>query len=74
MSEKKKEPEKREGGGLGGDGVVPPSPCFFLSVCLLVSRLFFFSPVPTYRESETATRNILEKIEEEHHHSFLLRD
>ena len=70
MGEKKKEPEKREGGGLGRDGVVPPSPCFFffLSVCLPVSRLFFFSLFPTYRESETATRNILEKIEEEHHH------
>ena len=60
MSEKKNEREKKEG-GLGRDGVVPPSPCFFLSVCLLVSRLFFFSPVPTYRESETATRNILER-------------
>jgi len=68
MSEKKNEREKKEG-GLGRDGVLPLSPCFFcLFICLFVSRLFFFSLVPIYRESETATTNIFEKNEEEHHH------
>ena len=68
MSGKNNERKKKEG-GLGRDGVLPLSPCFFcLFICLFLSRLFFFSLVPTYRESETASRNISEKIEEEHHH------
>ena len=68
MSEKKNEREKKEG-GLWRDGVLPlPVFSVYLFVCLFVSRLFFFSLFPNYRESETATTNILEKINEEHHH------
>ena len=46
MSEKKKEPEKREGGGLGRDGVVPPSPCLFCLFVCLFGACFSFRPFP----------------------------
>ena len=70
MSEKKNKREKKEGAWeeTGASSLSLFFLFVYLFVCLFVSRLFFFSPDPTYRESETAITNIFEKSEEEHHH------